>query len=149
MQHVPLREYAANLQAMVRSGLDSGARVVLITPPPVYEPVLEQRNREKGKALLTDRLAPNTLRYVEACKEVAAQFSVPVPVVDAFAALGGLSEERGSFLRDGLHLNAAGNAALFKAVQAVLQQQLPQLLPDALPLYQPHWSEIIADPSVL
>ena len=59
---------------------------------------------------------------MHACKAVAAQLSLPV--VDAFAALGGESEERAASLRDGLHLSQAGNEALFGAIQVRLSLSL-------------------------
>lgn len=146
-QHVPLEEYRQNLLYMAKRALDLSIEVVLLTPPPVYEPVLEERNREKGKTLLNDRLNGNTLLYVNACKEVGLQLGLPV--LDNWTSLGGAGEERGRFLRDGLHLSEAGNQRVFANVEELLEHKLPRLKPENLPLFQPHWSEVVENPAIL
>ena len=143
-QHVPLAEYKQNLSIMVRKALSMSMSVFLLTPPPVYEPVLELRNKEKGKKLLTDRINSNTLRYVNACKAVGKEFDVPV--IDNWTTMGGESAERGDYLRDGLHLNEQGNQQVFRNI---IGQIGDKFRPENMKLFQPHWSEIVENESIL
>ena len=70
-QHVPLAEYASNLEAIVRhpSVVQHEARAILITPGPVNEYQLANPG---------GRTAANTKKYAEACREVGAKLKVPV-----------------------------------------------------------------------
>ncbi|KAJ1411059.1 SGNH hydrolase-type esterase domain-containing protein [Ochromonadaceae sp. CCMP2298] len=104
-QHVPLKEFEANLQSLVdlfKQKLPA-AQVVLITPPPVDEQKLGRMNAEKGKTVLVDRTNERTLLYVQAVKALGAKQGLPV--VDAWTAMGGASPLRANYLLDGLHLN--------------------------------------------
>ncbi len=146
-QHVPLAEYKENLSIMVRKAQAMSIEVFLLTPPPVYEPVLEQRNKEKGKKLIVDRINSNTLLYVNACKDVGKEFHVPV--VDNWTTLGGASEQRGGFLRDGLHLSSQGNQQIFENIKELIGDQFQHLRPENIKLFQPHWSEIVENVDIL
>jgi lysophospholipase L1-like esterase len=146
-QHVPLAEYKQNLSIMVRKALSMSITVFLLTPPPVYEPVLELRNKEKGKKLLTDRVNSNTLRFVNACKAVGKEFDVPV--IDNWTTMGGDSAERGDYLRDGLHLNEQGNRQVFRNIVGLIGDKFQHLRPENVKLFQPHWSEIVENESIL
>ncbi len=146
-QHVPIEEYKNNLRIMVRKAQSASITTFLLTPPPVYEPVLERRNKENGKRILNDRLNDNTQRYVEACKEIGRELSVPV--VDNWTSMGGASPERAQFLRDGLHLSAEGNRQLFQNVLELISGSFQHLKADKIKLYQPHWSEIVEHPGIL
>jgi len=146
-QHVPLATYTENLSSMVRKALSMSIAVFLLTPPPVYEPALELRNKEKGKQLLRDRVNGNTLLYVEACKAVGQEFNIPV--IDNWTTLGGDSAERGDYLRDGLHLNEQGNQQVFRNIVGLIGDKYPHLRPENMKLFQPHWAEIVEDASVL
>lgn len=51
-QHVPLEEYAENLKSLVQylKSVDiTEDRIILITPPPLYEPAWEKECIAKGK----------------------------------------------------------------------------------------------------
>jgi lysophospholipase L1-like esterase len=146
-QHVPLEEYKENLRIMVRKALSASITTFLLTPPPVYEPVLERRNKENGKRILNDRLNDNTQRYAEACKEVGRELSVAV--IDNWTSCGGASPERAQFLRDGLHLNAQGNQQVFQNILGLIFDRFQNLKFDNLKLYQPHWSEIVENPAII
>ena len=146
-QHVPLGEYQSNLDIMTKKAKEIGATVFLLTPPTVYEPVLEQRNKEKGKKLIVDRINTNTLRYVEACKEVGQKYEVTV--IDNWSTMGGNTDERKEYTRDGLHLSVAGNKQVYENILRVINDKFQHLKSDNMKMFQPHWSEIIADPSVL
>jgi isoamyl acetate esterase len=146
-QHVPLDEYKENIITMVRKAKDISATIFLLTPPPVFEPVLEERNKEKGKVLLNDRINLNTLKYADACKEVGKIYEVPV--IDNWSTMGGNGNNRGDYLRDGLHLSKMGNQQLYTNIVNVIESKFEELKAESLPLFQPHWSEVVEDPSIL
>ena len=77
-QHVPLEEYRVNLRSMVvsiRKKLPD-TEVILMTPPPVYEPVLEENNRLKGKSILIDRTCARTEKFASAVLSLAEELNV-------------------------------------------------------------------------
>jgi lysophospholipase L1-like esterase len=78
--------------------------VLLITPPPIWEEALKKANVQKGKLIALDRTNAKTMEYAQAC--VTAGSSLGVPVVNAWAGLGGSGTDREQYLLDGLHLNA-------------------------------------------
>ena len=121
--------------------------IVILSPPPVYEPLLEERNKEKKKKILSDRVCSRTLEYVNACKEVGAKYNVPV--VDNFTSMEGSSNNRGDYLRDGLHLNNKGNGKVYENIVSLIEKQYKQLNPENMKMHQPHWSEIVQNPSIL
>ena len=144
-QHVSLADYRRNLVDMVgqiRShanpadvvaapgpgGKNSRPRVVLVTPPPVSEPLLRQRNADRGKPVLVDRLNSITGLYAAAVRDVGR--SLDVPVVDIFSAFlpgGGPGGDASPYLRDGLHLNAAGAEKLFSMLRVVVEPLVGQI----------------------
>lgn len=146
VQHVPLEEYKQNLRAMAKyfSSLSPDTTVLLLTPPPLHE---DDWNSE----LKTITGSPNppvdrsfnvTRLYGEAVKEVGAEMGLAV--VDVHGALGGHTgkDVYRQHLCDGLHLNATGNALVFKAVVEALKETAPWLEGDNLPLQGPQWSDI-------
>ncbi|XP_074847348.1 isoamyl acetate-hydrolyzing esterase 1 homolog isoform X5 [Carettochelys insculpta] len=105
-QHIPLKEYADNLKSMVQylKSIDiTEDRIILITPPPLYEPAWEKECLAKGIKL--NRLNSTTGEY-------AKDFS--------------------SYLSDGLHLSVVGNQFLAAQLWSLLEKKisaLPMLLP--------------------
>lgn len=81
-----------------------------------------------------------TLSYANACKSLGAELHVPV--VDAWAALGGASEERAEHLSDGLHLSAKGCDALFAAVQQSILANYPDWDPENMKFDILSWDQI-------
>jgi lysophospholipase L1-like esterase len=85
-------------------------RIILITPPPVntYQRGYDLGSRDPPQLL--DRTFEATRKYAEAVVDVGKQEDIPV--IDVWNALydGAGRDERAleKFLRDGLHLNAAG-----------------------------------------
>lgn len=111
IQHVPLKDYRRNLLEMATQIAQSGAWLVVVTPPPVDEARVKSRAME------------HTALYAEACREVAAQMRVPV--VDIFSRL---QEEPGwkkACLLDGLHLSANGMNRLYEEVAKTLDSMRP------------------------
>lgn len=146
VQHVPLEEYKHNLRAMATAfaSLSTDTTVLLLTPPPLHE---DDWNSEL-KALTgtpnppVDRSFNVTRLYGEAVKEVGAELGLTV--VDVHRALGGHEGKDGykQHLCDGLHLNASGNALVFKAIVQAVKDTAPWLEADNLPMQAPQWSDI-------
>lgn len=58
---------------------------------------------------------------------VANQFDLAV--VDTWILLEGHSERKSSYLSDGLHLNEAGNRAVYKGLMSAIAEKYPHVLP--------------------
>jgi len=128
LQHVPLDKYEANLREMVRrlQIARPKTRLLLISPPPVFEPVLIERNKAKNKAVTADRENERTQQYAQRVVQIGKDLKVPV--VDAFTHLGGLTLKRQDYLSDGLHLSSLGNTRVFELVYGKLKEAYPDLL---------------------
>lgn len=76
---MPLNEYKQYLKAIIRhpSVTAQNPRLIFITPPPVNEYKLEERDLVKG---WTDpqRTAEHTKKYADACREVGKELGVAV-----------------------------------------------------------------------
>ncbi|KAH9323910.1 hypothetical protein KI387_018549, partial [Taxus chinensis] len=82
-QHVPLQEYKANLRQICAhiKGLSDTSRVVLITPPPVYEEARRAHARRMWgfhAGNFPDRTNERAREYAEACLDVAKEMDVGV-----------------------------------------------------------------------
>jgi len=143
-QHVPLEEYESNLGKIIRTARAYNPRVqvVLIAPPPIWEPKLLEFLKERGRTVL-DRENDNTKLYAEACLRVAEAHSTLA--VDSWRLMEGASERRAEYLIDGIHLNGRGNEALSGAIREVLGTSAPHLTPEALPMHKPPWAEVDKD----
>ena len=131
-QHVPLEEYRANLVEIVacarRCG-GGGARVLLITPPPVDEgDWLRHVNAMCGRPVPADaepdRRAAITAEYARVCVEVGQ--STHTPVLD-LNSLMTAAEDTSSMLCDGLHPNEKGGEFIYTALLAALSEHFPEL----------------------
>ena len=131
-QHVPLEEYRANLVEIVacarRCG-GGGARVLLITPPPVDEgDWLRHVNAMCGRPVPADaepdRRAAITAEYARVCVEVG--LSTHTPVLD-LNSLMTAAEDTSSMLCDGLHPNEKGGEFIYTALLAALSEHFPEL----------------------
>ena len=143
LQHVPLKDFQSNTEKIVniiKNLLGRNMKIVLITPPPVWEPKLEEMNKMKGKVPMVDRTNENTLLYVEAVIE--SGYKLNVPVVDLWKACEGESSNRGEYLRDGLHLGPKGNKKLFEAAKDVIRNNLPEFLPEVMTMQMYDWSKV-------
>lgn len=148
-QSVPLEEYRENLRTMVleiQNKLPS-AETILMTPPPVYEPVLEENNKLKGKDILSDRSCARTEKYASVVLSLADELHVHS--VDNFYSMDPTKSSREEYLRDGLHLSAAGNRKVYGNLVALLERSLPHLDANKMDMVWPHWSEIVADPTII
>lgn len=140
-QHVPLDEYKANLAFIAkraRRAFGEEFPIALITPPPIWEPKLEIRNKDRGLPL--DRSNVKALLYVNAVKEVGNELNIPV--LDSWTLLEGNTDNRALYLHDGLHLNQEGNSKLADATKKFIQKNFPQLTPEVLNMHLPDHSAI-------
>jgi len=142
LQYVPLEEYKRNLKEMVKKirANSASTSIILITPPPIWEPSLEEFNRGKGKALLRDRTNERTQTYAEACKQVAMEENLPA--IDLWQELGATLDSRANFLIDGLHLNEKGNYKVFELIVKVIEKFIPSFTAENLKMHKLHWSQI-------
>lgn len=131
-QHVPLDEYVANLRAIVRAIRavgDGSARVLLITPPPCDDKAWHAqcvsahgvpREAEPNRRLEVTQL------YAEACARLGREDGIPT--ADLHSALLARDDWR-HLLRDGLHPNAAGGAAIADTVLDAIRAHYPEFQP--------------------
>ncbi|CAM9121976.1 unnamed protein product [Discosporangium mesarthrocarpum] len=145
-QHVPLEEYKENLKNMVSHvrSVHEGAKVLLITPPPIHERKWAAHKKAMGGVM--DRRQALTMAYAQACVEVARE--ALVPIVNSFALLGSGDEVLAAeYLHDGVHFTSEGNVAVFEAVKSVVERDFPEMSPEKAHMQGPHHLEIDpADP---
>ncbi|KZT67829.1 SGNH hydrolase [Daedalea quercina L-15889] len=150
-QHVPLAQYRANLRALVRTvaSPDSpryspATRVLLLTPPPVSEPMWARRQAEKVPPRALDRRFDVTRAYADAVREVAGELGVHV--VDVWSAIwtraGEKEEGLAEYLRDGLHLTESGYNVVFEILMEAISTHFPEMHPDKLQPVFPYFDEI-------
>lgn len=137
-QHVPLQEYKANLRQICAhiKGLSDMSRVVLITPPPVFEEARRAHARRKwgiNAGNYPDRTNERAQEYAEACVDVAKEMDVGV--VDLWNAIQRTKEWETECLSDGLHLSPIGNQILLEELLKVLKSAnwVPNLHWESLP----------------
>ncbi|EPS38334.1 hypothetical protein H072_7995 [Dactylellina haptotyla CBS 200.50] len=132
-QHVDIKDYIENLKLLVQHQnlKDHGAKVVIVTPPPICE----------HKILpWTDRKNSVAKQYAEAAISVAEEAGVEVLKLwhvfmdyagwkEGDPLLGGIdvpqSPELGELLSDGLHLTPKGYEKYFEAFMKLLKEKLP------------------------
>lgn len=150
-QHLPLEKYTANLRHlvdMVRSSNSAwyspDTAIILITPPPVntHQRSADLRARDPPKEL--DRLFDTTKSYADAVLTLGAELSVPVVDIwkGLWDAVGHDEAALSTYLRDGLHLNAAGYSILYDLLMAAIVKHVPTLDPSKLRDAIPRWDEI-------
>jgi lysophospholipase L1-like esterase len=144
---VPLPAYSANLRACVEAVRAAGcSRVLLVTPPPVYEPNRQLQNTLKWNAAPdapSERTRQRTRQYADACLGVGAELGCPV--VDAFAGFLEASPEAWHthlLCDDGLHFAPGGDEALFTLVAAAVERAFPELAVQTLPYDAPEHFDI-------
>uniref|UniRef100_A0A0D6R747 Uncharacterized protein n=1 Tax=Araucaria cunninghamii TaxID=56994 RepID=A0A0D6R747_ARACU len=137
-QHVPLPEYKANLRQICAhiKGLSDTSRVVLITPPPVFEEARRAHARRKWGSQAgsyPDRTNERAQGYAEACLEVAKEMDVGA--VDLWNAIQTTRDWETECLSDGLHLSPIGNQILLEELLKVLKSAnwVPNLHWESLP----------------
>lgn len=135
-QHVPLDEYADNLRTMIRylQSLDiTPDRLILIAPPPIYEPSWERQCFTKGYKL--NRLNSIAGEYAKACVRVSQDCGTEV--LDLWTLMQEGGQDYTVYLSDGLHLSDKGNEFLESKLWPILEQKL-----GALPFLLPYWMDV-------
>ncbi|GAA5880735.1 hypothetical protein JCM3774_005694 [Rhodotorula dairenensis] len=151
-QALTIAEFKSNLGKILDSlrspdspNYSPKTQLLLITPPPVDASVrtadLAARDPPRGP----DRDAERTRLFAEAVKDVARDCKLPIldawSLVDAAASRdGGL----GKYLRDGLHLTAAGYQVVTDGLFNLIASELPHLHWSRLDQVFPHWTDFIA-----
>ncbi|ORY87675.1 GDSL Lipase/Acylhydrolase family protein, partial [Protomyces lactucae-debilis] len=142
VQHVPLKEYIANIRQLVESPQLAG-KVIVLTPPPVDEYTTGE-----------ERKAEATRQYAEALQSWCTDNKIPC--ADVWRAYmdqldwkagqplpGSLANPQNtmltSFFRDGLHPVSAGYLIIYDTVKAAIEQHFPELSPDNVEPQVPHW----------
>ncbi|XP_004582650.2 isoamyl acetate-hydrolyzing esterase 1 homolog isoform X1 [Ochotona princeps] len=135
-QHVPLDEFGANLESMVRYLQSVGVpaeRVVLITPPPLWEAAWERECLAKGCRL--NRRNTVVGEYASACVRVAQDCGADV--LDLWALMQKDGQDFSAYLSDGLHLSPKGNAFVFSHLWPLLERKVAPL-----PWLLPYWQDV-------
>ncbi|KAL3417334.1 gdsl lipase acylhydrolase family protein [Phlyctema vagabunda] len=73
-QHVPLDEYKKNIEAIINHPRVKAhnPKILLVTPPPIDEPVCEEGDKARGYAEVTRRQTV-TFKYAEAIRTIGAE----------------------------------------------------------------------------
>ncbi|EGX52107.1 hypothetical protein AOL_s00043g497 [Orbilia oligospora ATCC 24927] len=134
-QHVDIEEYKVHLRAIAqhKNVKDHGAKVVLVTPPPICEhKILPWKDRRSAVAK----------QYAEAAISVAEETGVEVLKLwhvfmeeagwkEGEPLLGEIgvpkSEKLGELLSDGLHLTPKGYKLYFESLVKLLENKLPDI----------------------
>ncbi|XP_075779632.1 isoamyl acetate-hydrolyzing esterase 1 homolog isoform X1 [Pelodiscus sinensis] len=135
-QHIPLKEYADNLKSMVRYLKSLGItedKIILITPPPVYEPAWEKECIAKGDKL--NRFNSATGEYAKTCVQAARDCGTEV--LDLWTLMQKNNQDFSSYLSDGLHLSVVGNNFLAAQLWPLLEKKI-----SALPILLPYWRDV-------
>mmetsp|Transcript_22473 Transcript_22473/g.64613 ORF Transcript_22473/g.64613 Transcript_22473/m.64613 type:complete len:250 (-) Transcript_22473:457-1206(-) len=155
-QHVPAEEYAANIKKMVgliRSAHDDASTpvppIVLITPPPVFQPWWEEWCKTYGRDK-SDRTNEASRQYGLAMQSVGKELECET--LDTWTLLGGDAPGYERYLTDGLHLSEEGNKAIYEGLMALVENKFPNLAPMTeeegrygevgVPLCEKLWTEL-------
>ncbi|EHB07714.1 Isoamyl acetate-hydrolyzing esterase 1-like protein [Heterocephalus glaber] len=140
-QHVPLEEYTANLSAMVRYLHSVGvteSRVVLVTPPPLWEAAWEEECVAQGETrsgAWRNRRNSVTGEYARACAQVAHDCGTDV--LDLWTLMQKDDQDLSAYLSDGLHLSPEGNNFVFSHLWPLVEKKV-----SGLPLLLPYWKDV-------
>lgn len=123
-QHVPIHEYKSNLQQICLhiKGLSSTTRVVVITPPPIYEDVRRAYARSRWGRLAgeyLDRTNEQAGMYSEVCVEVAKKLDCGT--INLWELIQRSKNWETECLSDGMHLSPIGNQTLLEELLKVLR----------------------------
>ncbi|XP_058524278.1 isoamyl acetate-hydrolyzing esterase 1 homolog isoform X3 [Ochotona princeps] len=108
-------------------------RVVLITPPPLWEAAWERECLAKGCRL--NRRNTVVGEYASACVRVAQDCGADV--LDLWALMQKDGQDFSAYLSDGLHLSPKGNAFVFSHLWPLLERKVAPL-----PWLLPYWQDV-------
>ncbi|XP_053564920.1 isoamyl acetate-hydrolyzing esterase 1 homolog [Bombina bombina] len=135
-QHVPLEEYIENLKCMIDylKTIDiTQDKIILITPPPLYEKDWETQCINKGNKL--NRLNSVTGVYAKACVQTANECGTEV--LDLWTLMQKENKDFQVYLSDGLHLSDEGNKFLESHLWQILEKKL-----SSLQFILPYWNDV-------
>ncbi|KAL9083772.1 MAG: hypothetical protein Q9165_008382 [Trypethelium subeluteriae] len=152
-QHISPEQYRENLEQIIQHPAvkAQSPRIILITPPPIDEYLVEIADRAKGFDEKR-RTAENTRRYADIVKEVGKENNVAV--LDLWTALmleAGWSDNEpllGSkklpknpkmekMLHDGIHFNPEAYKVLYTKLMDLISETWPDQVPEKLPMSDP------------
>lgn len=108
---VSLEEYTANFALMVEAYVKIGSRVVLITPTPVVESIVNTSLEYQAMQMAWDNT--DILACAKALKQIAKKHSIPlVDMVELFTT----KPDPGLYCPDGLHPGPAGHQIIIEQV---------------------------------
>lgn len=108
---VSIEEYTANFALMVEAYVKIGARVVILTPTPVVESIVNTSLEYQAMQMTWDNA--DIQACAKALKKIAKKHSVPlVDLVSLFT----LKPDPGLYCPDGLHPGPAGHQLIIEAV---------------------------------
>jgi len=162
-QHVPLHQFAKNLQAIIHhsSITAHNPRIILVTPPPVEETLCEAIDASKGLPLC--RHAAVTAKYAQAVRDMGKTAGDNVTVVDLWTTIMdeavsqrctdassnelpgvralGVNECLAGLMHDGLHLSAKGYQIFWDELMNTLERKWPNDTPEKQDYVFPNWRE--------
>ena len=128
---VPIDQYEKNLRKITADLEKSGAKVILILPPPcINEVVLKRAHKDAPKEMLAD-LSGNILKVCAVMRKLAAEKKYDLVDFHSIVSKNTPLAGRNSYLRnpantasdDGVHPTREGYAVLSKAVYDVIKKQ--------------------------
>lgn len=144
-QHVPLSVFTSNLDKMVAKMKAAHiARLVLITPPPVYDEgrVLHQQQRMgTSDPVDPDRTNAFTAQYAEAVRQLGGKHHLPV--LDLHSELQKVEGWQTGLLMDGLHFTPEGQALVGQLLIGLLGSKFPELSLEKLPNHFLWWDKFV------
>ena len=115
--HVGIEEFSCNYDKIIRTVRDTGAKIVLITPPPVIE--------DKDFPFIDNEVLN---KYCDVIKEKGLKYNIPViDMNEAFLNADGGNIKQ--FLQwDGVHISTEGYSLFFNTAYSVLKPVIENLL---------------------
>ncbi|KAG9072298.1 hypothetical protein KI688_000067 [Linnemannia hyalina] len=156
------RGFSENLRALIEMVHSPASptysphtRIILICPPPVNEGPWEKECQQRGMSMNRDWEV--TKAYAEVCLSVGREYSerngqgeeCQVDVIDTWGIMmekvKGGERTLGEFLKDGLHLAAAGNDVIFEEIMKVLRTKYQAWHPAKMLMHGPWWRHLDVD----
>ena len=148
--HVPLDSFTSNVRRIIELLLPEYAQLaappshylstttalVLITPPQIDEPAWRQFLAKRDNIpAVKGRDNAVTGQYAAAIQAIAADWHIPV--IDLYSLTPPTASDTWPYFSDGLHLNADGNARLFRAIVDCVERCYPSLSVEQLRMDAP------------
>ncbi|GJJ77631.1 isoamyl acetate esterase [Entomortierella parvispora] len=160
-QHVALDRYEQNLHTLIGMVHNPESptyaphvRIILIGPPVIDEDRWAIRRKERAMAM--DRDKDVTRAYAERFLKLGRQYQQrnvehalehhQVDVVDTWglmmAEIDAGRRDLNDYLKDGVHLAAAGNDLIFEQIMTIVRTRYPAWDPESMPMHAPWWGRL-------